>query len=148
MGFYYNAYLDYSMCLFCENWNFPDELRTESDRLNMHRFDGPRCPLLWNRPCKNIPISEEELNNLLEEPTPMWVVQFWNKTIVPLSLIDKITNLENDTQHKNNCKMCYDAKINITTLPCRHTGMCQKCSAKLKQCPFCWMRIDSTIKIY
>ena len=46
------------------------------------------------------------------------------------------------------CKICFENLANMLILPCSHLGVCETCTAKLKQCPFCRIKIQKVIKTY
>jgi hypothetical protein len=50
---------------------------------------------------------------------------------------------EDDTK----CKICYDNRAKVLTLPCRHAVMCETCAQQLEdeKCPMCRSPIENTI---
>jgi hypothetical protein len=40
------------------------------------------------------------------------------------------------------CKVCWDAEIDITCIPCGHQCVCHDCAQDIRQCPMCCSPID------
>jgi len=46
------------------------------------------------------------------------------------------------------CKICLDADVGVTFVPCGHLVACVRCSQKLNKCPICRQYIQQKIKCY
>ena len=53
---------------------------------------------------------------------------------------------EDDTK----CKICYENRAKVLTMPCRHAVMCEACAQQLadERCPMCRSPIEDTIVIF
>lgn len=45
------------------------------------------------------------------------------------------------------CRVCLNAEVNITMVPCGHV-LCHRCSAAVARCPFCRTHVSKTMKIF
>ena len=51
--------------------------------------------------------------------------------------------------HNVICHVCENVvQESIVLWPCRHAGLCEKCTLKVDVCPFCNVEIDARFKIY
>lgn len=147
-GFYWIGISNWIKCHFCSieilNWFHWD------DELTQHRLQSPNCPLLWKKPCANVPISEEDLNILLNTPVPAWLEYFWQLDLENMNheKNEPQNVLEINHNFDGKCKLCCDNYINIVLMPCKHTGLCKKCYTKIEKCPFCNQNIESPIEIF
>lgn len=46
------------------------------------------------------------------------------------------------------CKICFEAEIQVAFIPCHHVTACQTCAKKVKRCPVCRKRIESSLRIF
>lgn len=53
-----------------------------------------------------------------------------------------------DKYDKDRCNVCMDRMKDMVLLPCRHVCSCQRCAARLTNCPICRTRISSVMKIF
>ncbi len=49
---------------------------------------------------------------------------------------------------KELCKVCFDGESTAALQPCGHLGMCVKCAASMKVCPFCRGKVTGFLKIF
>lgn len=59
-------------------------------------------------------------------------------------LNDEIQRLSNQTL----CGICYDKKIQVVFLPCRHFFCCHPCASSLPNCPICKAGIRDTVAVF
>lgn len=60
------------------------------------------------------------------------------------SIAEKIREL----QTQKTCKICMDADVNITFLPCGHLVSCATCAPALRNCPICRGLIRGTVRTF
>merc|ERR1712137_82379 len=46
------------------------------------------------------------------------------------------------------CKICQESIVEIVILPCGHLILCDKCSSKVSNCPFCRCKITQVVRIF
>ena len=46
------------------------------------------------------------------------------------------------------CKVCFDAPVNVLLIPCKHLVVCETCAALIKTCPVCRGRVSETLRVY
>lgn len=57
-------------------------------------------------------------------------------------------SLDDDMDDRKNCKICMDAAVEVTFVPCGHLVVCQACSQGLKMCPICRKDVDESVRTY
>ena len=63
------------------------------------------------------------------------------------NLTDKDEELER-LRTARTCVVCLDREISCVFLPCAHVICCSECAACLKQCPFCQVSIEKSIRSF
>ncbi|KAK4263746.1 hypothetical protein QN277_029121 [Acacia crassicarpa] len=46
------------------------------------------------------------------------------------------------------CRVCFEDRINVVLLPCRHHILCSTCGEKCKRCPICRVPIEERMPVY
>ena len=46
------------------------------------------------------------------------------------------------------CKVCFDAPVNVLLIPCRHLALCETCAALSKTCPVCRGHVSERLRVY
>jgi len=69
------------------------------------------------------------------------------------SATDESESRPNASQYSNKsdmmmCKICLDADVGVTFVPCGHLVACVRCSQKFNKCPICRQYIQQKIKCY
>ena len=56
----------------------------------------------------------------------------------------------NRREHENhtNCRICFDAPVNVGFRPCQHCVCCSNCAKKLTKCPICRKTIQARFKVF
>jgi hypothetical protein len=49
---------------------------------------------------------------------------------------------------EDECRVCYDGVSDHCLVPCGHTGLCESCALRMKNCPFCKMEIVHAQKMW
>ena len=65
-------------------------------------------------------------------------------------LLTEIRTLEDERKElyeQDMCKVCYDFKSSILTLPCSHIAVCGYCISALDHCPVCRSKVKCTIRV-
>ena len=60
---------------------------------------------------------------------------------------DKNPNSE-ELDDTRNCKICMDAAVEVTFVPCGHLVVCQSCSHGLSMCPICRKDVTESLRTY
>ena len=70
----------------------------------------------------------------------------------PVENVEQPNLIPEEKQHDKElmCKVCFDSRINVLTMPCEYCFGCLNCAAKLylKECPICHMVILDVNRIY
>lgn len=48
----------------------------------------------------------------------------------------------------NDCKICFEKRIDIVLTPCGHVVVCDGCSKDLKNCPVCRNNVVKAVKMF
>ena len=75
---------------------------------------------------------------------------FANPTVNHQTLIASLNNGANAEcmSELKSCKICMDAEISTTFIPCGHFISCERCSVRFKQCPICRTQVSGTVKTF
>ncbi|EPS57975.1 hypothetical protein M569_16842 [Genlisea aurea] len=57
---------------------------------------------------------------------------------------EEVEKLETE---KIKCQVCFDKRINVVLLPCRHHILCSNCSVKCSKCPICRVSIGERLAV-
>lgn len=62
-------------------------------------------------------------------------------------------NQPNEENNQNECKICYDSKVDTVFIPCGHMCACHACAVNVltkfqKQCPICKTVVSNVVKTY
>ncbi len=48
----------------------------------------------------------------------------------------------------NNCKICFELRIDVVLIPCGHVVVCESCSKSLDKCPVCRKGVNGVVKMF
>ena len=51
-------------------------------------------------------------------------------------------------ERPNVCKICMDGELGVTFLPCGHLTTCAMCAPSLDKCPLCRSRIEALVRAF
>jgi baculoviral IAP repeat-containing protein 7/8 len=57
-------------------------------------------------------------------------------------------NVDVPERDEQNCKICFEKKLDIVFLPCRHLVTCSQCATSVDKCVVCRKTIEILLKIY
>lgn len=55
---------------------------------------------------------------------------------------------DEESTHKNLCRICFDNPANTIVLPCGHQVFCKDCASKLKDCAFDRRPISQVVPVF
>lgn len=64
----------------------------------------------------------------------------------PSSMSETVQN--GNAKDASKCKICFENKLDIIFLPCRHIVACSTCRTQLSDCPACRCPIENVLKIF
>ena len=55
---------------------------------------------------------------------------------------------EDERRKRGQCGVCWAAEADTVLLPCRHSGLCSACAAKLSKCGVCRQKVEQRIQFF